>query len=99
MMRWYNELAKGDIISGPVRDFPEIEREALVAQDIRSLLIVPIFIREVFWGYIGFDDCHTERQWTNEEVNALRIMAANVGAGIERHQAEETLRDRRQLAN
>lgn len=91
MMRWYDTLAKGDNISGPVRDFPETEREALTAQDILSLLIVPIFINEHFWGYIGFDECRRERKWTTDEINALHTMAASVGAAIERHRGEERL--------
>jgi signal transduction histidine kinase len=91
MMRWYNLLTRGEIVSGPTRHFPEAEHTALAAQDICSLLIVPIFINQHFWGYIGFDDCHSERQWTQDEINALQTMAASVGAAVERYRGEDKL--------
>lgn len=97
MLRWHDMLSRGGIISGPIGDFPELERAALAAQDICSLLIVPIFLNKYFWGYIGFDDCHSARQWTQDEINALQTMATSVGAAIERHRGEEKLSI--QLAN
>ncbi|MDX1523827.1 MAG: PAS domain S-box protein, partial [Anaerolineae bacterium] len=62
--RWYETLSTGGALVGAIRDFPAVERELLAAQQILSMLVVPIHIEDEFWGYIGLDDCHLEREWT-----------------------------------
>jgi len=41
-------------------------------QGIRSLLVTPVFIQDVFWGFVGFDDCRKERLFTDNEELILR---------------------------
>lgn len=57
----------------------EFFREIMEMQDIKAYLFTPIFSNNTFWGWIGFDDCETERNWMNEEVNALHTVAHNIG--------------------
>jgi hypothetical protein len=66
--------------------------EMLAAQNIMSILVVPIMIQERFWGFIGFDDCHRGHQWRDEEEAVLVAMAASIGGAIAREQGEEQLR-------
>jgi two-component system sensor histidine kinase/response regulator len=51
--------------------------------------VVPITIRQHFWGFIGFDNCQTERQWSEEEESILLAMAGSIGGAIACQQAEE----------
>ncbi|MGQ0668107.1 MAG: GAF domain-containing protein, partial [Actinomycetota bacterium] len=78
--RWADILDRGDIVHGLVSDFPESERPLLAEQDIRSILIVPILVAGEWWGSIGFDDCMTDREWTQIEIDALRAAAGTLGA-------------------
>ncbi len=92
MQRWYEALARGNSIHGPIRQFPESERAFLEAQGIRSLLVVPVFTSQKhFWGFIGFDDCSTERIWSEAEESILKAMAATLGEAIERNRAMEAI--------
>jgi len=43
-----------------------------VEQGILSLLVTPVFIQDTFWGFVGFDDCHKERVFTESEEFILR---------------------------
>jgi len=43
----------------------------LSPQGILSILLVPIFIHDNFWGFIGFDDCQKERIFTENEKLVL----------------------------
>ncbi|AEB10784.1 bifunctional diguanylate cyclase/phosphodiesterase [Marinithermus hydrothermalis] len=95
--RWYAHLASGQAISSAVRTLPEAERAALEAQGVRSLLVVPIFVQERFWGFIGFEDHETERAWPESERSVLHALAASIGAALERHQRERELRLQRSL--
>lgn len=91
--RWYNILLSGDTVAGNVRDFPELERIVLQPQGILSLLVVPILIKDEFWGFVGFDDCHSERNWTEIEISTLRAIAGSIGGIIARSQAEKELQN------
>ena len=86
--RWYSTLAAGEAIGGPVREFPEAEQAHLEPLGIRSILVLPIPLDDRFWGFIGFDDCYTDRVWTPVEENILRTAAAAIGHACVRLQAE-----------
>lgn len=87
--RWAEILSRGEIIKGNVRDFPPEEAEALRAHGLYSTLVVPIFVRGTWWGFIGFDDCVSEREWTATDVDVLRAASNILAAALERRLAEE----------
>jgi PAS domain S-box-containing protein len=91
--RWFDCLGSHQIIYGNVKDFPEAERSILAAQEIISVMVAPIFIGEHWWGFIGFDDCRTPREWSPVEIEALKTAANVLGAAIQRKQAEAALLD------
>jgi len=91
--RWVEVMRKGGAISGLVREFPETERSVLEAQDILSLLALPLFVGGRWWGFIGFDDCREERAWDEAEVALLRAAAGAISLGIEWHYAERALKE------
>jgi PAS domain S-box-containing protein len=98
-VQWCETLASGKTISNIVQNLPIYEREILAAQDIISVLLVPILIADEFWGFIGFDDCHSQRHWTATEQSILATAAASIGNVIVRqrtinalHQSEQNYR-------
>jgi signal transduction histidine kinase/DNA-binding response OmpR family regulator len=86
--RWARLLKKGQYIQGLVQDFPEEERPLLEDQHILSLLVVPIFNKERFWGFVGFDNCHEAYVWTHSERSVLNSIASSMGAAFLRREAE-----------
>ncbi|MGZ8566174.1 MAG: PAS domain-containing protein, partial [Actinomycetota bacterium] len=82
--RWTSILGKAQVLHGPVSTFPEAERAALVRSGIRTLLAIPIFVRDLWWGYVGFDDLDNERAWHEAEIDALAVTANTLGAAIAR---------------
>lgn len=80
--RWYEILSIGQPLGNLARNFPQHEREILEAQNIISVLVVPISVAGEFWGFIGFDDCHSDRQWTETEQLILAAAAASIGSAI-----------------
>jgi len=91
--RWAEEMASGQPVFGLARDFPPKEREELEAEGIASTLSFPVFAGDEWWGTIGLDDCMRERIWDEGEVEALRSVAAVIGAEILRQRAEAAYRD------
>ncbi len=91
--RWYELLTRGIVVEGRVKDFPESERMILEPQDIISLIALPVNVDGNFWGFIGFDNCHTDYQWGPEDRAILQSLAASFGSAIMRHRSEAILRD------
>jgi len=96
--RWYKLLKSGKIVSGMIRDFPEEEKQILELQDIISLIVVPIFVKNRLWGMVGFDDCTNSIQWSTNDVSILTALAASIGGRISRKIIENELIDARQTA-
>ncbi len=80
-----------------VQELPDPPRTLLAEQDIFSLVVVPIFAGDDLWGFIGFDECRQEREWSEVEVQALMAAASLFGAAIRRHQAERDLQEHQQM--
>jgi PAS domain S-box-containing protein len=89
-------VSNGAIVSANTRDLSSGERAFFDAREVRSVITVPIFAGAEWWGFIGFDDCVTERDWSPAETDALRTAASLVGAAIERERSEAVLRGHEQ---
>jgi len=89
--RWYATLSRGEPMIGLVDTFPEDERTLLEPQAIRSILVLPIVTDGHFWGFIGFDDCHSEREWKKSEQSILDAAAAAIGGALIRDRIETEL--------
>ncbi len=94
--RWIRVLQKDQCIRGTLNDFPPIERNALKALGIGSLMVVPIRCRAGLFGFLGIDDGHS-RMWAAANEASMRIIAAALGAAIERDAAD--LHSETQLRN
>ena len=81
-------LGSGGVIAGKASDFGEVDRKDLIDEQILATAFVPIFVAGEWWGYLGFDDCVTERQWSSSELDALKAAAGTLGAVIARELSE-----------
>ncbi len=90
--RWFELLSSNQAINGPVKNFPECKILRSVQQTLQSVLIVPIFILDEFWGFIGFEDCVKERNWNKNEEAIIQAAAAGIGGAIKIHQDAEKIK-------
>ena len=93
LCRWYDSLAAGQPLKGLVQDFPTIEREILEPHNIRSILLVPVMTEGKFWGFLGFAEEKSDRDWTDYEESLLTVTASSIGGMIARQQKENALRE------
>jgi signal transduction histidine kinase/ActR/RegA family two-component response regulator len=59
-------------------------KRILESQDILSLLVMPLFVENKFWGFVGFDDCKERKIWSNDEFSIIQSFAGTLAAAIER---------------
>jgi signal transduction histidine kinase/CheY-like chemotaxis protein/PAS domain-containing protein len=81
-----------------MQDDPEL-KELLQSQDILSILLIPIYVEEYFWGFVGFDDCTNERKWSEAETALLISFADSISNAIERKNMERNLVKSMEAAN
>ncbi len=82
--RWQKLLSQNQLVKGNVADFPEEEQELLRSQDIKSILVAPIFVKNDLYGFIGIDNCKSSYLWGLSEEFLLRSSAGSLGYSIDR---------------
>ncbi|ABA88262.1 sensor histidine kinase, HAMP and GAF domain-containing [Syntrophotalea carbinolica DSM 2380] len=99
--KYRKKLANNRILSGVVSDKSSGLRALLEPLGIRSVIVIPVFVNNIWWGFLGLDDCDRCREWTEAEKDSLRAAAEMLGATIARQgirdallEAKATLEDR-----
>ncbi|EWY36849.1 signal peptide protein [Skermanella stibiiresistens SB22] len=89
---WTERRRRGELIQGLTRDLSGYLREDFEYQRILSFVSVPILLDGVWWGHLGFDDCESERVWSELELDVLKTAAALIAGAVERGRAAGVLR-------
>lgn len=92
---WMDKLGKFETIHIPlVADLPpeaQSEKEILEAQDIKSLLVIPLLTSDGLIGFLGFDSVAEVKRWQNEDILLLNTLGEILGNGFGRLKYEENL--------
>jgi len=92
LQRIAEKLSQGMPFYGLVKNFLPCEAEIFSSQDILSVVIIPVFVGKAWWGFIGFDDCLEEREWSSVVIDAFKTAANLLGAAIQHEQMDQALR-------
>ena len=98
MPGWEETLSSGRSVNGLVRNLSKEEQNQLSPQGIISILVVPVFLKEYFWGFVGFDDCHNERDFTKAEESILRSGSLLFANALIRNEMTQNLMQAREDA-
>lgn len=89
--RWTGDMENRKNVLGKVADFADYERSMLEVNGVKSILSVPIYVDNTWWGFLSLDDCVEEKEWSNEEIRAMESVAYNLGAAIYRLKVERDM--------
>jgi len=84
---WEEILSNRDSINGIVREMSPVEQAVLLPQGTASLLMVPVFLNDQFWGAVGCDDCNHKRHFSNHEETIVRSGSLLIANALARHEA------------
>ncbi len=87
----YEYFTNGLTMKYVIKDLRRDVQKVFIDQNIKSIILVPILVDDQYWGFIGFDECHTDRIWTDSEESLLIAMASTLGAVIKRDKFKEEL--------
>jgi len=68
----YNLLASGKVFNAISENLEEYSAGILADYQIKSILMIPLFIDNNFWGFLGLDDCKSAELWSDIEIEILR---------------------------
>jgi len=81
MVLWKEKLSSGLCINGMVKDLPNKARAFFASKGTQSILVLPVFLQDQFWGFVGFEDYRHERVFSENDESILRsasLLIANV---------------------
>ena len=73
---------------------PKKTYDIVAPQGIKSMLHCAIREGSVFRGYIGFDECVTQRFWTKEQIQVLTYFSEMLSVFLLKKQAQEKIAQR-----
>lgn len=91
----FGELRDNRIVNIKTRALPEAEREFMLAQEINSLLLFPVFIEGEWFGFLGFDTSINEKKWEDYEINQLKTASELMGIYFKRVSLEGSFRNQK----
>ena len=91
LSHWVAQFQASECVSTNAQVWTPAERAVLEPLGIQSLLLIPIFVENHWWGFLGLTDCREIRQWTEAERDSLRAAADMLGAAIARQHTQDAL--------
>ena len=83
---WHEILTQGNYINSLLRDTSRSVQTELLPRNIKSILIVPIFLEDHFWGFFGFDRCINEKLLSEGNVLILRSASRMMANAVIRNE-------------
>ena len=83
---WEKIFSRGESVNGPIDTLTKEERLQLEVFGIQSVLAVPIFHKNEFWGYVSFDDYQSQYYFPEEEASILHSWGLLVIGALQRNE-------------
>ncbi|MGG6268971.1 response regulator [Leptolyngbya sp. AN10] len=85
--RWITLLEAGELVSGYRNRFLEFEQVFLVAQNIFSILLIPLIVEGEFFGFVRFDQHREGAVWEALEIDFMRAAVFAISLTLEQSRA------------
>ncbi|MBT4364424.1 MAG: PAS domain-containing protein, partial [Desulfobacteraceae bacterium] len=84
-------LDDGRVYSENIHELPEDLIEILEPQEVKSIIVYPLFLQGAFFGFIGFDECIRHKHWIKSELELLRTVSGIIANAYERKIMEQSI--------
>lgn len=77
-----------------VKDMSKVSQNlsaAIKARKLSSLVIYPLYVRDLFLGFLGFDQCNKDHRWQKAELELLRTVSGIIANAYGREIAQKSL--------
>ncbi len=91
LKRWNDVLKEGNPVFGDIKDLPNDERKILKQHDTQSVVIVPLFSANTWWGNMIIERCHDLIKTTPQELGSLMAIGRSISVAIQKCSASKKL--------
>ena len=89
--KWEKMFRRGKSINSPFSKLSKEDQEFLAVYEIKTIVIIPLFLQEHFWGFFTIDDCQRERVFTADEIDILRSIGLMIANALLRREMTQNL--------
>jgi len=82
---WEKLFLNGNYINAPLSELSEEDRDFLGYYDMKSIVMIPMFLEGGFWGLFSINDCRRERTFMNEEISILTSAGLMMSTSVNRN--------------
>ncbi len=92
-----DKLLKNEIVNyEDTKEIPsEFERNYILEEKTKSILVMPMWVKGSLYGYTGFDEVRFHRKWHKEDIDILKTITQIVAKAIESNIDKEEIQNHR----
>jgi len=90
---WDSKFLRGEYISAPISLLSKNDQNFLSPYEIKSIVIIPLFLQDHFWGLFSIEDCKQERTFSEDEINILRSAGLLIMNSLLHYDMTQNLRE------
>lgn len=73
-------------------------RQKMLRQNIKSMVLLPMFFEDKIFGFVGFDHVRNQRTWSSETLEIFKVFSDIVLNGIQQYKiSEDMMKQNREL--
>lgn len=95
---WYHTLVDRKEVIGYAGDLSTGEQRFFDWLDLGSILLVPIFVKDDFWGFIGFGYSQAKVRFSDSQRAIFKAFAVTLGIAIAKDHDSLLLKDAKEAA-
>ncbi len=93
---WYQKMVSGEVILGDANK--EVITGLPADFNLQRFVVLPIFVQQRFWGFVGFDGIAPYRIWTHNDEQILQGFCNSIGAVIRMQDFQRSLQEAKDMA-
>ncbi len=80
---WRKEIYEHEKIKvSHINELPREVQQYFATTQTISVMILPLYVHRKFFGFLGIEDCKSERHWTNEEEDLLHVFGKIIADNV-----------------
>ncbi len=95
---WYFMLSDRKVVTAFISDASKDEAAFMKHLDSASLLLVPVFVHDNFWGFVGFGVRMKTGSWNESHKTLFKAFAVTVGLMVARYEGAVELQKAKEAA-
>jgi signal transduction histidine kinase/DNA-binding response OmpR family regulator/HPt (histidine-containing phosphotransfer) domain-containing protein len=90
---WEERFLRSEYINAPLSELTEEDQAFLGYYGMKSIVILPMYLDGVFWGFFSIDDCRVARTFSDEEISIITSAGLMMSSAVNRNMQIIKMRD------